>query len=406
MTADAFAFDYAPGKLVSGPGCVGDLGDELDSRGLDRAMVMCGSTVGSTAAVMEPVRAGLADHLVDVFDRTSAKKYLGTAAEAAALVEAADIDAIVAVGGGSALDTAKATAALTSHDGPPEAVAEEMIAAGNVTAAAEGDPVPVIAVPTTLAGADLSVIAGTNLTLDPGDMPDHEIPSGSVVGPGLMPTALFYDADLFAATPSGLLTASAMNGFDKALEALYSRHATPVTDGTATRAIRLFSEHAAVLNEDDPDRKRLTDAVNGIVLAQYGVSTPGTYKLSVIHAFGHGFSHDYEAHQGTVHAIVAPHVLRYLFHRVDGRRHLLAEAFGIDTDGFTDEEVAGAVIDQVVAVRDALELPAELRRIDGLDRDHLPSIAQTIADDGLMSGRPEGLEMDVDDIEDVLRTAW
>ena len=197
-----------------------------------------------------------------------------------------------------------------------------------------------------------------------------------------------------------------MNGFDKAVEALYSPYATPVTDGTATEGVRLLYENAAALATDNPDLDTLSDAIDGIVLAQYGISTPGRYKVSIIHAFGHGFSYDYDVHQGTIHAVVAPHVLRFVFDQVDGGRTALARAFGEDTAGMDAAELAEAAVTGVESVRDALGLPSRLRDIDELREESLPSIAVEIVEDGLMDARPGGVTVDADAAEEVLRNAW
>ena len=404
--AHQFEFDYCPGKIVCRPGCATDLGAELDRRGFERALVVCGSTVGSTPEVMDPVRDGLGDRLARVFDETTPEKYLRTAVEGAERVREEDADVLVAVGGGSSLDTAKVVSALTTYDDSPAEAGRRAVERESLPLSDDAAPVPIVAVPTTLAGADLSVIAGVKLAMDPDARPDDEFPNGGVGDERLMPTALFYDADLYRTTPRSVLTASAMNGFDKGVEALYTRHSTPVTDGTAVRGLRLLRLGLPTLREDPMDEDDLDDVLAGIVLVQYGVSTPGSYKLSIIHAFGHGFSQDYDAHQGAVHGIVAPHVLRYLFERVDGRRHLLAEAFGIRTDDKTDAEVAEAVVGAVADVRDALGLPDRLRDVDGLSRSDLDDIAQIIVADSLMDTVPSGLDPTADDVEAVLRSAW
>lgn len=401
-----FEFEYSPGKIRCGEGCVGYLRDELARRDLSRAMVVSGSTVGSTPEVMDPVRDGLGDAFVELFDETTPKKYLKTAVEGARTARENDADALVAVGGGSSLDTAKTMSALLSHDAPPEETAAAAVESGTVPVASDGRPTPVVAVPTTLAGADLSVIAGVKLALDPDEAPDHELPNGSVSDSRLMPSALFYDPDLYRTTPESVLAPSAMNGFNKGVEMLYSPYATPVTDGTAVRGLRLLQSGLGTLRDDPMDGERLYETLSGIVSVQYGISTPGRYKASIVHAFGHGFSHDYDAHQGTVHGIVTPHVLRYVFDNADGRRDLLAEAFDVRTDDKTDSEVADAVIDAVVDVRDSLELPSRLREIDGLERDHLPSIAEEIRDDGLMDAAPAGVDPTADEIVEILERAW
>jgi alcohol dehydrogenase len=197
-----------------------------------------------------------------------------------------------------------------------------------------------------------------------------------------------------------------MNGFDKGVEALYTRNSTPITDGTAARGLRLLRSGLPTLREAPMDPDRLDEVLAGIVCVQYGVSEPGAYKLSIIHAFGHGFSRNYEAHQGVVHGIVAPHVLRYLFEGVDGRRALLAAALGVETAGMGDAAVGEAVVDAVTDVRDGLGLPDRLRSIDGLARSDLGDVAERIVDDSLMTTAPEGLEPTVEDVQDVLDAAY
>ncbi|MFW5935519.1 MAG: iron-containing alcohol dehydrogenase, partial [Halolamina sp.] len=293
-----FALDYDPGEIRFGRGAAADLGDLLASRGLASALVVTGENVGANRDVMGPVEDGLGDALAGVFDETTPAKTLGAALTAAERVAEAGIEAIVAVGSGSSLDTAKVASALGSY-ADPAAAAEHALSSESVPVADDGQPTPVIAVPTTLAGADLSVIGGVGLTLEP-DADPGEIPSGGVSSRRLMPTALCYDPTLFETTPRSVLTASAMNGFDKAVECLYSPHATPITDGTASRGLSLMQAGFGALAADDPDPTAVDDAVAGVVCAQYGISTPGAYRASIVHAFGHGFSNDYDAHQGTV----------------------------------------------------------------------------------------------------------
>jgi len=410
MTAgDAFAqrqftFDYQPGELRCGRGCVAGLGEALADRDLDSALVVTGTNVGANPEVVDPVEAGLGDRLAGVFDETTPEKYLATGLAAARRVREEGIDAMVAVGSGSSLDVAKVASALGSND-DLDAAAEHTLETGSVPLDDGGTPTPVLAVPTTLAGADLSVLAGVGLTLDPENTPDEEVPGGGVSDGRLMPAALFYDLSLFETTPKGVLCASAMNGFDKAVECLYSPHATPVTDGTATRALSLMQSGFETLPEDDMDEDALYESVAGVVLAQYGISTPDVYRASIIHAFGHGFN-GYGIHQGTAHAILAPHVLRYLFDEVDGRCDLLAEGFGVSDADATDAELAEAVVDAVASVRDDLGLPSRLREIDGLERGDFPGIAEIVAEDGFLDNAPEGVDPDTDDVEAVLDDAW
>jgi alcohol dehydrogenase len=101
MTHDRrrFEFAYRPGELACRPGCVADLEADCERHGWERALVVCGTTVGSTPAVMDPIRDGLGDRLAGVFDETTPSKYLGTAVEGIERARTADavVDAVADV---------------------------------------------------------------------------------------------------------------------------------------------------------------------------------------------------------------------------------------------------------------------------------------------------------------------
>ncbi|MFB6135514.1 MAG: iron-containing alcohol dehydrogenase family protein [Halobacteriaceae archaeon] len=402
---DGSRFEYDPGVVVHGRGRVASLGEELDRRGLERALVVCGRTVGSTRAVVEPVERGLGDRLAGVFARTTPEKLLRTAVDAAAAFREADADALVGLGGGSSLDVATVASALATPGDERSygELARELAATGTV-AVPDGDPPPVVAVPTTLAGAGLSQGAGVNAAPRDGGL--DEPASGGVSDPRLFPAAAFYDPDLFATTPPDVLAGSAMNGFDKGVETLYARAATPVTDATATRGLSLLREALPALGRDPGDGRALERVVEGTLLVQYGVSRPDATTLSVLHAFGHGLRRRGGVQQGVAHAVVAPAVLRYVFERVDGRRGLLADALGVPRADRSDAEVAAGVVGAVAGVRDALGLPARLRAVEGVERDDLPAVAAAVAGDGLLENCPPGLDPTAEDALAVLRRAW
>lgn len=419
----AFTFDYDPGTIVYGRDCVTDIGAELSALGARRALLVTGETVGSTPAVVDPVRDGMGDRLAAEFPETTPDKTLETAIAAAERVRALDADAIVALGGGSSLDVAKIASALAARgETEDDALYESFERTGSIDVP-PGDLPPVVAVPTTLAGADLSVVAGITSRRD-------GLVRGGAFDGRLMPAALFYDPALFETTPHDVLCASAMNGFDKGIETLYSRLATPVTDGTAMRGLTLLARGLPRLGQGERDDQTLHDSIVGTVLVQYGCSRPDGLTLSLIHAFGHGIARGYAIQQGRAHGIIAPHVLEYLFDRVDGRRDLLAGALGVDGngdgvgdgdgdgvgdgvgdgngdgDGDDTEETAGAVIDAVTGVRDALELPSQLRDIEDMSEADLPAVAEDVHGDSFATNGPEGLDPTVEELEAVLRRAW
>ncbi|SFB75690.1 Alcohol dehydrogenase, class IV [Halobiforma haloterrestris] len=395
-----FRFEYDPATIGFGPGCVDDLAAELERLGRERALVVCGSTVGSTPAVIDPVTAGLGDRLAGVFDETTPEKRLETALDGRDRLEDGNADALVSLGGGSSIDVAKAISTLAASDRTREEAAAEFAETG--TLAVPDDPVPIVAVPTTLAGADLS--QGAGLAASPASGLVDEGVGGGLSDPELMPAAAYYDPELLATTPESVLTGSAMNGFDKGLETIYAANATPITDATAARGLAALESNLRAYGRGERDLETYEGLLEGIVLVQYGISRPGGTTLSIVHAFGHGLTRGYEVQQGVAHAVVVPHVLEYLFERdgVDARVDVLADALGVEDASRTGD----AVVETVTEVRDALGLPSRLRDVDGPEPDAFEDVAEAILADGFMANAPPGLEPSVAEIEGVLEAAW
>lgn len=398
LDTDRFVHDFRPGAINFGRGCVRDLEDAVAELGRERALVVTGQNVGANPEVIDAVTAGLGDRLAGVFAETSPAKRIETAYDGVAQMQELDADVLVAVGAGSSLDTATVMSVLAGAYRSLEDIQAEVAATGDI--ALPDDPAsltPLIPVPTTFAGADLSVAAGTIIPMEDGT--DREV---IVVGRDLMPEAFFYDPDMFDTTPMGVLAGSAINGFDKAVEAIYSQFSNPVTDATAVRSLKYLRSSLPRLRQSD-DPGVMERAVMGIILAQYGVSIPGAYKINVVHAFGHGLRNQWGIQQGVAHAVMVPHVLELIFEQVDGRRDVLAE--GLVPEG-APSDPAAAVIAAVEEVRDGLGLPARLRDVDGTDEAGIRGAAElTHADDFVRLG-PAGFDPSVAEIEAAIQAAW
>jgi len=387
-----FEYDNAAGRITFGRGVATDLGELVAETGAERALVVCGEHVGANRELMDPVESGLGERFAGVFDGTTPEKSARSAVDGVESMELADADALVAVGGGSSIDLARAMRAIRADGRPFEELRAHAAETGTLPMP-DADLAALVAVPTTFAGADLS--AGGSVTFDEED----EDMSAGFSDSRLLPDALVYDPDLFETTPEDVLRGSAMNGFDKGLELPYARHANPLTDATALRGLELLREALPEL----PDSEAMDAAVAGIVLVQYGQGTRGPGLLSVIHAFGHGLR-EQGIQQGIAHAVMAPPVLEALFSDVDGRRDALAGALGVEGDG--PEATAAAVVGAVAEVRDSMGLPTRLRDLDGIERDSLPEIASAIRHDATLDNGPEEFDLSVEEIEDVLDAAW
>ena len=394
----SFVHDFQPGAIHYGRGCAADLGEALAERGLDSALVVTGTNVGANRETMGPIEAGLGDRLAEVFDRTTPRKRIETAYDGVERMHDTDADAIVAVGAGSSLDVGRFMRVLDAEFRSVEEIRTEVEETGTVAVPEDPDALlPLFVVPTTFAGADMSVAAAiTYPTADGGRA--ETIP----VAKSLMPTGLFYDPELFETTPVDVLAGSAINGFDKALETVYSAFANPITDGTAVQSLRYLRDSLPELRGAE-DPAVMDRAVMGIVLAQYGVSIPEAYKINVVHAFGHALRNEFGLQQGVAHAIVVPQVLELIFEQVDGRRSMLAEGLVAEEGG---EDEAAAVVAAVEEIRDGLGLPSRLRDVEGPTEEGLYDAAVYAREDPFMDLGPEGFDPSVEDLEGVLRDAW
>ncbi|WP_254534938.1 iron-containing alcohol dehydrogenase family protein [Halomarina litorea] len=389
-----FEYDNVAGRIAFGRGCVADLSEALANLGADRALVVCGSNVGANRGTMDPIREGLGDRLVGIFDGTAPDKNARCAFEGREAMADHGADALVAVGGGSSIDVARAMRALHADGRSYDEVREAAEEQGRLPIP-DADFVPLVAVPTTLAGADLSTVGSVTFR-------EGEATLGAgYIDPDLMLEALFYDPDLFETTPVGALVGSAMNGFDKGIEALYARGANPLTDATSLRGLALLRPSLPHVADDDRPPGVMDNAVAGIVAVQYGRATRDPGLLSLIHAFGHGLREE-GVQQGVAHAVMAPPALDYLFEQVDGRRDLLAESLGVGDD----EDPAEGVVSAVADVRDGMGLPSRLRDLEEVEEDALPRIARVVAEDGFMANAPAGLDATEEELLAVLEGAW
>jgi len=402
LVPPSFEYAYGPSTVRYGSGCIEHLVDTLDRANIERALVVCGRTVGATDAVINPVLDGAGDRVAGVFAETTPTKSIDTVRQGVTQMSEVDADGLIALGGGSSMDVARAMSVLAVEEGDPRSFHATVGPSGELTVPELTEPKPpVVAVPTTLSGAELTSAAGVNYPTSSGETAE-DVRAGPIYDPKIVPAALVYDPSLIRTTPEEILAASAMNGMDHGIEMLYSRHANPLTDSVAVHGLRILDETLPVLRGGDEDA--IGQAAVGVYLASYGLIDPvvNANKYNIIHAFGHIISRQYPIQQGGVHAIVAPHVLEFLFEQGAGRVSLLAEAFGVT--GASDP--ASAVVDRVVSLRDSLELPASLRSVEGLERDVLEDIAAGILKDVGVHNGPADLDLTKAAVTQILSDAW
>lgn len=378
-------------KVILRPGALADLGREVSALGCQRVMVVCGGRTlrseifAQALAALGPLTAVRFEQVVEHSSTT-------LVTEGAVLARSHGIDGIVAIGGGSASDTAKGIAILLAEDGPIEEHASRFVAPDQFFPKHLLQPkIPVIAVPTTASAAE--VTPGLGLRDESGRKLlfwDVKLASRLVV----------LDPQANCEVPASVMATTAMNGFAHCAEGLYSNLRNPISDGLALQGIRLFTEHL-------PDMVRnpaSIDARAGVLIAAHmSGMVISNARVGIHHAACHCLGARGKLPHGVANSIMLPHALAYNLDVATPELALMAKAMGCDGGGDLREQ-AKAGIDAVRSLQAAAGVPTRLRDT-GLDKALLPAIAEdTLGDRGVFFN-PRRTES-VEPILELLHSAW
>ena len=324
--AAGFATDWLGQRVVFGDGALDQLPAEAASLGAGRVLLIAGrhGEIADRAAALLAGR--LASHWADVRQHVPGELAVAVATEARRV----RADLIVSAGGGSATGLAKICSLQTM--------------------------LPVLAVPTTYAGSEMTPVWGRT--------------DGSVKrtgrDPRVLPRTVIYDPSLLAGLPPALAGASGMNALAHCVEALYAPGADPLTSLSALEAARLIASWLPRAYSD-PDAESARALLWACCLAGRAFGTVGgSLHHSLCHLLG-GFA---DLPHAQTHAVVLPHVLAFLAPALGPEVGQLADALGT-----RPADVAGAIWDLGAAVG----MPAGLRAL-GLPEDSLPAAAAALAD--------------------------
>ncbi|MEU3985570.1 iron-containing alcohol dehydrogenase [Streptomyces sp. NPDC026672] len=337
-------------RVVWGPGSIHRLADLLDGLGAERVLVMTSRSLVQEGVSLGRVRAHCGARYAGGFDALPAHVPRSAVDAAAAAVRAARADTVVCCGGGSVIDAGKAVAArLAEEDGGP--------------------PVALVAVPTTLSGAEFADHYGVTEERD-GATAKHTHTREDVT-----PAVVVLDAELTEATPQWLWAGSALKALDHAVEGLLCSGVRPVLDELAQAGVHRLAE--ALPESLDP---RSWDARQECqIAAWYCYFTPASLTLGLSHRIGHVLGGTYGVPHAHTSGLTLPAVTAAMGPVVPRRLDLVARALGaVDprspaTGGARD---AAAALSRLAA---GAGLPTRLRQV-GIRRTDLAAIARQVMD--------------------------
>ena len=357
-------------RSYHGKGAIQEIAGEVTSRGLKKALLCTDPDLlkfGVTKKVADVLdAAGLA---YQVYSEIKPNPTIENVKDGVEAAKAAQADYIIAIGGGSSMDTAKAIGIIVTN---PE-FADVRSLEG--TADTKNPCLPIIAVPTT-AGTAAEVTINYVIT-------DVEKNRKFVcVDPHDIPVVAIVDPDMMASMPKGLTAATGMDALTHAIEGYITKGAWELSDMFHLKAIEIIAKSLRGAVENTPEGRE------GMALGQYiagmGFSNVG---LGIVHSMAHGLSALYDTPHGVACAIILPTGLEYNKPVAGKRYRAIGKAMQVPgIDNMTDEEAADATIAAVKQLSLDVGIPQNLNGI--LKEEDVAFLSQSAYADACCPGNP------------------
>ncbi|MGN0321288.1 MAG: lactaldehyde reductase [Lachnospira sp.] len=358
------------GTSYHGSGAIKEIAAEVKSRGFRKAFVCSDPDLvkfGVTAKVLSVLdENGMPYELYSNIKPNPTIENVQTGVEA---FKNAGTDFIVAIGGGSSMDTAKAIGIIINNPEFADVRSLEGVAD------TKNPSVPIIAVPTT-AGTAAEVTINYVIT-------DAEKNRKMVcVDPHDIPIVAVVDPDMMASMPKGLTAATGMDALTHAIEGYITAGAWELSDMFHLKAIEIIAKSLRGAVDNTPEGRE------GMALGQYiagmGFSNVG---LGIVHSMAHPLGALYDTPHGVANAIILPTGMEYNAPATGEKYRDIAKAMGVEgTENMSQEEYRKAAVDAVKKLAADVGIPADLKDI--VKPEDIPFLAQSAYDDACRPGNP------------------
>lgn len=386
-----FQLQFSRTRLVCRPGAVSSLAKELEPIGAKRWMLVSGTRTAQGLAA-HAVRQALGPLLVAQWVGVPQHSGVSTVSAMADHARAHAVDGFVAVGGGSASDSAKAAAILLAEGGqladhanvfhPPDRYLQQVLTVPKL---------PIVAVPTTLSAAE--VTPGLGIRDDDG----HKLVFWD---PGVVPRLILLDAAMCTDVPTDIFASTGMNALAHAIEGMYSRMRNPVSEALALQSIGYLRDALpqvvdAPMNVLARERALIGAYLSGLVISNA--------RVGIHHGICHGLGSMGGLSHGLANAILLPHAMRFNLEAARQSLALAATAFDPQAHTLPAPEAALAAVSAVSQLQQRLGLPTRLRDA-GLDQSLLDRLAHHAMSDRGLYFNPRLATQD--EVLQLLEAAW
>ncbi|CAX61428.1 Lactaldehyde reductase [Erwinia billingiae Eb661] len=354
-----------------GAGSIAQIVSEVNKRHFTKALLVTDKAL-MKAGVVEKVTALLDRHHLPymIYDEVVPNPTISVVQQGVELFKTAGADYLIAIGGGSPQDTAKAIGIIINN---PEFADVRSLEGFADT---RNPSVPIIAVPTT-AGTAAEVTINYVIT-------DEENRRKFVcIDPHDIPVVAIVDAEMMASMPPSLKAATGIDALTHAIEGFTTKGAWELTDALHLKAMQIISRslRASVAGE----AKGVEDMALGQYIAGMGFSNVG---LGLVHGMAHPLGAFYNVPHGVANAIILPHVMAWNAEYTGEKYRDIARAMNVPrVCGLSLSEVRVAAVDAVKQLSADVGIPARLRDV-GMKEEDIAALAQAALDDVCTGGNP------------------
>lgn len=344
-----------PQKIFFGAGCAGQCVEDLLSLGLRRVFVVTSPPIVS---LVEPLVRAFeeAGASTSIYAEIGSEPSIATFEAARSAAQVAEPDAVVGIGGGSAMDTAKLVAALyDSQQDIRDVFGIELLKSRSLHLAC---------LPTT---------AGTGSEVSPNAIladEDEGLKKG-VVSPYLVPDAAYVDPLLTLSMPPDVTAATGLDALTQCIEAYANRFAHPLVDLYTLEGIRLISNHLLRAVQDGEDVEARTHMAMGSL---YGGLCLSPVNTAAVHALAYPLGGEYHIAHGVSNAVLLPHVLRFNIPAAPERYAEVGRALGVEP-GHSAMETAERGVERIAELSQQCGIPRGMAEL-GVPEEAIPSLAQ------------------------------
>jgi alcohol dehydrogenase class IV len=383
---DKFHYVSYAQEVIFGVGSLARLSEVIERFGWQRLM-LCTNHSMRTGGQAVSVEAALGNCLVAVFDQVKPHVQDVQVDEVLVYALEKEVDAVIGMGGGSPIGMAKAVAAAL----------EEKRTGHSARAAFPTDQplVPVIAIPTTYAGSEMTATYGITHSRE---TPPRKV---TVSDPKIAPKLVVYDPELTLNLPPEMTASTGINALAHCIEALYSITRYPLSTAAAVSGVRHINNALLRCYTRGDDLDARTEMLEGAHLA--GLSLANV-SMALHHGLCHVLGGTANVPHGIANAIILPHAMRFNADATALQLLPAAAAMGISVDGLSPVAVIEATAQKVFDLVGKMNLPQRLREA-GVKKSDLPQLAQRGFQNRTVQNNPKPIT-DVTQIERLLRAAW